>query len=72
MPNPRYNNMHGANVKSTGGASNKAAGASASVAMNEKTAAWPGVPGKTQSKDRSGGVPKTGHRGKFYVKSEGL
>ena len=28
------------------------------VNMPEKTANWPGLPGKTQSKDRSGGVKK--------------
>jgi hypothetical protein len=34
----------------------------------EKTAAWPGVPGKTQSKDRSNGVRKL----KIHPKSEGI
>ena len=72
MPNPIYNNMHGANRKRSEGHSNKASGAKANESMPEKTAAWPGVPGKTQSKDRSGSTPKQGPLGKFHVKQEGL
>lgn len=53
------------------GGSNKAMGASPSASMPERTANWPGVPGKTQ-KSRAGGAPKTGHCGPFYVKSEGI
>lgn len=34
----------------------------------ESTADWPGVPGSTQPKDRSNGVPKC----KCTVKSEGV
>lgn len=72
MPNPLYNNMHGANKKGPGGHSNKAPGSKANEAMPEKTAAWPGLPGKAQSKDRSGGTQKSGPLGPFRVKSEGL
>jgi hypothetical protein len=36
--------------------------------FKEKTAAWPGVPGKTQPRDRSGGTKKV----KQAVKSEGI
>lgn len=38
-----------------------------SPAFTEKTASWPGLPGKAQSKDRSGGVKKI-----KYVKSDGI
>ncbi|KPK67112.1 hypothetical protein AMJ82_11205 [candidate division TA06 bacterium SM23_40] len=34
----------------------------------EKTAAWPGVPGKTQPRDRSAGVKKV----KQSMRSEGI
>ena len=60
MPNPRWNNMHGANDRSGGGQSNKAPGAPAKVNLNAK------------QKDRSGGTPKRGPLGSFYVKKEGL
>ncbi len=36
--------------------------------VTEKTAAWPGLPGKSQSRDRSAGVKKL----KVNAKSEGL
>ena len=36
--------------------------------VNEKTAAWPGLPGKTQPRNRSAGVLKL----KTHPKSEGL
>ena len=36
--------------------------------MNEKNVNWPGLPGKTQGKNRSGGTPKA----KIYPVSEGL
>jgi hypothetical protein len=72
MPNKRWNSMHGANDKSGGGHSNKAPGSSPKESMPEKTAAWPGLPGKAQSKDRSGGTAKSGPLGPFYVKKDGL
>jgi hypothetical protein len=72
MPNKRWNSMHGANDKSGGGHSNKAPGVAASASMPEQTAAWPGLPGKSQSKDRSGGTAKRGPLGPFHVKAEGL
>ena len=68
MPNKFYSK-----IKSTGGGSNKASGSPPSLGMPVKTAAWPGLPGKTQSKSRSGGAPTTGTGNKpFYVKKEGL
>jgi hypothetical protein len=60
MPNPRWNNMHGANDKSGGGASNKAPGTAPKVNLGAK------------QKDRSGGTAKRGPLGPFHVKSEGL
>jgi hypothetical protein len=72
MPNPHYNNMHGANRKGSGGQSNRAPGKKVGDSMPEKTAAWPGLPGKAQGKDRSGGTAKAGPLGPFYVKKDGL
>lgn len=72
MPNPIYNNQHGSNRTQGAGADTKARGSKPSGAMPMKTANWPGVPGKTQSGDRSAGVKKTGHKGDFYVKKQGL
>lgn len=71
MPNPHYNNMHGANRGQGEGASNTSNGSKPSGGMPMKTANWPGVSGKTQS-SRSAGVKTTGHKGGFYVKKEGL
>lgn len=71
MPNPHYNNMHGANRKQGDGASNSSKGSSP-ASIPEKTANWPGVAGKTQSKDRSAGVSKTGHCGPFDVVKKGI
>ena len=71
VPNPLFNNMHGANRKGPAGASNAAKG-SRPASGSDKTANWPGLPGKTQPKARNAGVPKTGHKGGFYVKSVGL
>jgi hypothetical protein len=62
MPNPRTNPM-----PSKGGASNDQSGGTFKP-FKESTAAWPGVPGKTQPRDRSGGTKKV----KQSVKSEGI
>ena len=73
MPNKRWNSMHGGNDKSGGGHREGARGSPIGTSATPvKTAAWPGVPGKTQSKDRSAGVKKTGHKGSFHVKQQGL
>lgn len=40
--------------------------------MPEKTASWPGLPGKGQPSGRNNGVPMTGHCGPFYVKKDGV
>lgn len=72
MPNPHYNNMHGANRGQGEGASNKSKGSKPGGGMPMKTANWPGVPGKTQG-NRSAGVKTTGHKGAaFEVKKIGL
>lgn len=60
MSNPRWRNMHGADDKSGGGASNKAKGQEAKVNLGAK------------QRDRSGGAPKRGPLGPFRVRSEGL
>lgn len=60
MPNPRWNNMHGANDKSGGGKSNTAPGSPANVNLSAK------------QKDRPGGTAKRGPLGPFYVKHEGI
>lgn len=73
MPNAYYNNMHGANRKGAGGGKMSAEGSKPETFSKEGTASWPGLPGKTQGKSRSGGTPTTGHRGhEFYVKKVGL
>jgi hypothetical protein len=70
----KYHNRDSAPSKQTGGAvgSGKAAGGAPSASMPEKTANWPGVPGKTQAKSRAGGAPTRGHCGPFEVKKIGL
>jgi len=72
VPNKRWNNMHGANDKSGGGAPSLPSGSPPSAPGAEKTVDWPGLPGQTQSKDRSAGQPKKGWKGEFYVKKVGL
>ena len=62
MPNRWWNKM-----PSKGGASNDMGGGTFKP-FKEKTAAWPGVPGKTQPRSRSGGTKKV----KQSVKSEGI
>jgi hypothetical protein len=54
-------------MPSKGGASNDQSGGKYKP-FKESTAAWPGVPGKTQPRDRSGGTKKV----KQSVKSEGV
>lgn len=65
MPNPDYNDMNG---RKQGPVKAKPNRAGAATGMPEKTSGFPGVPGKTQSKNRSGGVYKC----KVYADSEGL
>lgn len=62
MPNRRWNHM-----PSKGGGKNDLGGGKIPK-WNEKTAAWPAVPGKTQPRDRSGGTKKV----KQSMKSEGI
>jgi hypothetical protein len=54
-------------MPSKGGAENDLGGGKVPP-WKEKTAAWPGVPGKTQPRNRSGGTKKI----KQAVKSEGI
>lgn len=67
MPNPNYNKMTSAGK----GAFNKPMGSPPSEAMNEKTANWPGLPGKA-SASRAAGVPQKGSMGPFYHKKVGM
>lgn len=67
MPNPNYSKMTSAGK----GALNKAMGSPPSEAMNEKTANWPGLPGKG-SPDRSAGVKQSGSMGPFRHKKAGI
>ena len=62
MANKRFNPL-----RSRGGATNDLGGGKCKP-FKESTAAWPGVPGKTQPRDRSGGTKKV----KQAVKSEGI
>lgn len=43
-----------------------------SAPMPEKTASWPGLPGKAQPRSRAAGTPTSGKLGPFYVKNEGI
>lgn len=65
MPNKYHENMSAPSSKQP------SAGAKGGK-MNMKDSGFPGVPGQTQSKNRSNGVAKAGKLGPFNVKSEGL
>lgn len=69
MANPRYSqNISNLKQPSSGkGESPKKAGPK-HYSMPERTANWPGLPGKAQPKDRSLGYPEE----KVYAKAEGL
>ena len=72
MSNKYHGNLTGNSKQSGGeGGSNKAHGSKPTLGLPEKTAAWPGVPGKTQ-RSRAGGAPTTGYAGPFEVKKVGL
>ena len=64
MPNKFHNDM---SKKSTSGAATGQRGPDQDR-VNEKVAAWPGLPGKSQGGDRSNGVKKL----KTRAKSEGV
>lgn len=70
--NKYWRNPHGADHGNSGGASNAAKGKAIGGSGSDKTASWPGLPGKTQGKARNAGQPKTGHKGPFYVKAVGV
>ncbi|KPK68178.1 hypothetical protein AMJ82_08940 [candidate division TA06 bacterium SM23_40] len=62
MANPRWNPQKKRKGPPTGQEGGKV------PSWNERTAAWPGVPGKTQPRDRSGGTKKI----KQSMKTEGV
>lgn len=62
MPNKFHNKLPARKGAPTGQSGGKV------PAINEKTAAWPGAPGKTQPRDRSAGVKKV----KQTMRSEGI
>ncbi len=66
MPNPDFNAIPNDRGGKGGGPAKKTRGGMGSV--NEKTAAWPGLPGKAQPKSRNAGIKKC----PVYPKSEGL
>jgi hypothetical protein len=71
MANPRYSqNISNLKQPATGkGVKPLPRGKStSSYTLNETTASWPGLPGKTQSRDRSLGFPEE----KIYVRAAGL
>jgi hypothetical protein len=70
VANKYHGNLTG-NGKHSGGAQSDTRRGAPSMPMPEKTASWPGVPGKT-GPNRSGGTPKKGKRGPFHVKHEGM
>ena len=72
MPNKFYSKDAVPSKQSWGeGGSNKASGRAPSLSMPERTAAWPGLPGKS-GPNRSGGAPTSGKLGQFRVKREGI
>lgn len=71
MANRYHGNLTG-NGKLTGGGHTEPSGGGSSPQGKTGTANWPGLPGKSQGSDRSGGVSKSGHMGPFSHKKEGL
>ena len=72
MSNKYHGNLTGNGKQSGGeGGSNKAMGSRPGLSAPDKTANWPGVPGKTQ-RSRAGGAPTTGYAGPFEVKKVGI
>ena len=71
MPNPYYSDVVADKSRGGEGGSNKAQGSTPSTAMPERTADWPGVPGKT-GPSRAGGAPTKGKLGPFEVKKQGI
>ncbi len=65
MPNAHYKDQ------SAPASSQPSAGSRVSVSPI-KDSGFPGVPGQTQPKNRSNGVPQTGKLGPFHVRKEGI
>ena len=70
MANPRFSDVSPAKgtVKGLAKPPGQMAPAPKATLPAESTANWGGLPGKTQSKDRSGGVKKV----RVHAKSEGI
>ena len=68
----KFHNKDSVPSKQTGGKVKHPSQAASISEMKMSTANWAGLPGGTQNKDRSGGTPKKGTLGSFYVKQEGL
>lgn len=69
MPNPRFSDLKPTPKDPAKGTPPPGTvGKPPKVTITEKTAAWAGVPGKTQPRDRSGGVKKV----KQSMRSEGV
>lgn len=66
MANRHFSEVHPDGL--AGKSTRPKAGAKKGAAMPERTAAWPGLPGKKQPRDRSGGVKKV----TTHAKSEGV
>ena len=66
MPNPDFSENF--NDRKQGIVAKKKPRENSKTAMPEKKVNWPGVPGKTQGKNRSGGVKKA----KIHPSAEGL
>lgn len=74
MPNKFYAQPGMKRGLGTGGSKAEPShGSQPSSSMPERTADWPGPPGKTQPKSRAGGTATTGRKSApFYVKKSGL
>ena len=73
MSNKFFNKDTAPSKQSGGeGGSNAPEGSGVPMGMPEKTAAWPGLPGKTQPRSRANGEPTTGKLGPFLNKKEGI
>ena len=71
MSNPRFNKQT-AHSRGRDAAPAKRSAKGSSASVNEKAVAWPGLPGGTQPRDRSAGVPKRGFAARFAVGDKGL
>lgn len=68
MPNHYFSEVNKLRGGKGGGVKPKRGVAPAASLPSDKTASWPGLPGKTQPKDRSGGVKRV----RQHPKSDGI